>query len=246
MATHLSILAWKIPWMGEPGRLQSLGWKELDMTEWLSTHSICKWYYLSGLPLKVLSHAQSLYFTESSKLNSVPTTKIPAATCFSLSNSKRLMILKNLKLNRSHVTISFAGESEELDFLSCLQHLMLHEKSGKDGVREQTPGSQLTKKSRMNVLEDLWIISHSLVSFWFWQVGGWRCSPKASANPICYFVLKCAVWGFALSYLTPPVSFLIKLVHCYRPHLKTSISTRHCIDHWGPRLLLYKNGVLPQ
>lgn len=103
-----------------------------------------------------------------------------------------------IKLNRSHVTISFAGESEELDFLFCLQHLMLHEKSGKDGVREQTPGSQLTKKSRMNVPEDLWIISHSLVSFWFWQVGGWRCSPKASANPICYFVLKCAVWRFAL------------------------------------------------
>ena len=25
MATHSSILAWKIPWMGEPGRLQSTG-----------------------------------------------------------------------------------------------------------------------------------------------------------------------------------------------------------------------------
>ena len=25
MATHLSTLAWKIPWMEEPGRLQSLG-----------------------------------------------------------------------------------------------------------------------------------------------------------------------------------------------------------------------------
>ena len=25
MATHSSILAWKIPWTGEPGRLQSLG-----------------------------------------------------------------------------------------------------------------------------------------------------------------------------------------------------------------------------
>ena len=25
MATHSSILAWRIPWMGEPGRLQSLG-----------------------------------------------------------------------------------------------------------------------------------------------------------------------------------------------------------------------------
>ena len=27
MATHASILAWKIPWMEEPGRLQSMGSK---------------------------------------------------------------------------------------------------------------------------------------------------------------------------------------------------------------------------
>ena len=32
-ATHSSILAWKIPWMEEPDRLQSLGHKELDTTE---------------------------------------------------------------------------------------------------------------------------------------------------------------------------------------------------------------------
>ena len=33
MATHSSTLAWKIPWMEEPGRLQSMGHKESDMTE---------------------------------------------------------------------------------------------------------------------------------------------------------------------------------------------------------------------
>ena len=37
MATHSSILAWRIPWIEEPGWLQSMGsWKEWDMTEWLS------------------------------------------------------------------------------------------------------------------------------------------------------------------------------------------------------------------
>ena len=35
MAPHSSTLAWKIPWMEEPGRLQSMGLKELDMTEGL-------------------------------------------------------------------------------------------------------------------------------------------------------------------------------------------------------------------
>ena len=32
MATHSSIPAWKIPWTGEPGRLQSVGLQEADMT----------------------------------------------------------------------------------------------------------------------------------------------------------------------------------------------------------------------
>ena len=33
IATHSSILAWEIRWTEEPGRLQSWGCKELDMTE---------------------------------------------------------------------------------------------------------------------------------------------------------------------------------------------------------------------
>ena len=40
MAVHASILAWRIPRMEEPGRLQSLGHKELDMTAGLThTHT---------------------------------------------------------------------------------------------------------------------------------------------------------------------------------------------------------------
>ena len=35
MATHSSILAWKITWMEKPGRLQSMGRKESDTTEQL-------------------------------------------------------------------------------------------------------------------------------------------------------------------------------------------------------------------
>ena len=38
MATHSSTLAWKIPWKEEPGRLQSMGRKESDMTERLHFH----------------------------------------------------------------------------------------------------------------------------------------------------------------------------------------------------------------
>ena len=33
VATHSSILAWRIPWTEEPGGLQSMGHKKLDVTE---------------------------------------------------------------------------------------------------------------------------------------------------------------------------------------------------------------------
>ena len=32
MATHSGILAWRIPWTEEPGRLQSMGSQEMDTT----------------------------------------------------------------------------------------------------------------------------------------------------------------------------------------------------------------------
>ena len=38
MAPHSSTLAWKTPWMEEPGRLQSMGSLESDMTERLHFH----------------------------------------------------------------------------------------------------------------------------------------------------------------------------------------------------------------
>jgi len=40
MATHSSILAWRIPWTEESGRLQSMGCKESDMTEATSRKAV--------------------------------------------------------------------------------------------------------------------------------------------------------------------------------------------------------------
>ena len=38
MATHSHILAWRIPRTEKPGRLQSMGHRELDTTEQLTRH----------------------------------------------------------------------------------------------------------------------------------------------------------------------------------------------------------------
>ena len=57
-ATHSSILAWRIPWTEEPGRLQSMGSQESDMTDWLNHHQAILFsvsnvliWHLSGISL---------------------------------------------------------------------------------------------------------------------------------------------------------------------------------------------------
>ena len=68
MATHSSIFAWEIPWTQELGRLQSMGHKESDMTEWLRhTHicvcvcvCVCVYVFMHGR----WPHNFSLYFLE--------------------------------------------------------------------------------------------------------------------------------------------------------------------------------------
>ena len=47
MATHSSVLAWKIPWTEEPGGLQSMVHKGLDTTERLThTQAACIFWRL--------------------------------------------------------------------------------------------------------------------------------------------------------------------------------------------------------
>ena len=58
MATHSSILTWRIPWTEEPGGLQSMGCmglEELDMTEQLTLP------FFHFLILQKTSHGKSYY-----------------------------------------------------------------------------------------------------------------------------------------------------------------------------------------
>ena len=45
MATHSSILAWRIPWMEEPGVLPSMGLQRVGMTEATSHTHKCTTQY---------------------------------------------------------------------------------------------------------------------------------------------------------------------------------------------------------
>ena len=55
IATHSRILAWEIPWTEEPGRLQSIGHKELDMTKQCSNYrTIALISHASKVMLKIL------------------------------------------------------------------------------------------------------------------------------------------------------------------------------------------------
>ena len=61
MAAHFSILAWRIPWTEEPGRLQSMG-KELDMTERL-TLSLLNIGWACVIPLLTIEGLECYVFT---------------------------------------------------------------------------------------------------------------------------------------------------------------------------------------
>ena len=64
MATHSSILAWRIPWAEEPGGLQLMGCKELDSTEQLTHTQI----YINVLNYKHLGLSWRLSGKESTSL----------------------------------------------------------------------------------------------------------------------------------------------------------------------------------
>ena len=46
MATHTSILAWRIPWTEEPGGLQSIGSQRVGRLKQLSIHAYTLYYIL--------------------------------------------------------------------------------------------------------------------------------------------------------------------------------------------------------
>ena len=52
MAPHSNTLAWKIPWMEDPGRLQSMGSLRVDMTERLHFMNWRKWQPTPDSPLE--------------------------------------------------------------------------------------------------------------------------------------------------------------------------------------------------
>ena len=60
MATHSSILAWRIPWTEEPGRLQSMGSQSRTRLKQLSTHA-CTHTHKNGV-LQALTKPRCCYY----------------------------------------------------------------------------------------------------------------------------------------------------------------------------------------
>ena len=61
MATHSSILAWRIPWTEEPGRLQSMGSQSRTQLKRFSTHVHIHWNSLVAQTVKSLPAVQETW-----------------------------------------------------------------------------------------------------------------------------------------------------------------------------------------
>ena len=73
MAAPSNILAWKIPWTDEPGRLQSMGLQELDTTERLNFPFLSHPYMTTGKTIALtrwtfVGKVKSLLFNTLSRL----------------------------------------------------------------------------------------------------------------------------------------------------------------------------------
>ena len=67
MATHSTILTWKIPWTEEPGELQSMGVSESDATDaYIHTH-VCVYLFVS---LSSASTSKSIFLLAMTSLKS--------------------------------------------------------------------------------------------------------------------------------------------------------------------------------
>ena len=69
MATHSSILAWRIPWTEEPQGLQSWGCKESDVTEQLTLSYQLELVQIDSWPYK----GEQSYYGRSSSLGQLHT-----------------------------------------------------------------------------------------------------------------------------------------------------------------------------
>ena len=79
MAPHSYILARRIPWTEEPGRLQSRGRKELDTTERLSVIRVSgiKYVYVAPSPLSRTFSFAKLYLCPHESIAGHPTSARP-------------------------------------------------------------------------------------------------------------------------------------------------------------------------
>ena len=128
MATHSSILAWRIPWTEEPGGLQSMGyksqtrltWAESDMPERLSTHtkfmlSFTGTFTTSSICCEAVYISKCLQFPPCASLKKKKLT---------LSNKQELKTKHNNKLAISQkfvISFLFEGAVNELQMDLYLQ-----------------------------------------------------------------------------------------------------------------------------
>jgi len=90
MAPHSSIHAWKIPWREEHGRLQSMGFKELDTTERLHFHFLSTILSSSSV---ISSSASDIVLLISSRVFLVSVIVLFFFVCLFFILSRSLLIL---------------------------------------------------------------------------------------------------------------------------------------------------------
>ena len=98
MATHSSILAWRIPWTEESDRLHSMGLQESDTTEWVNHHHHI-YIYTYTYTYTIYTTIYTLY----TQLTSCVSLNNKAYFClFSKKKSLKPLLMERLPLYHHH------------------------------------------------------------------------------------------------------------------------------------------------
>ena len=114
MGTHSSILGWDIPWTEEPGRLQSRGCKESDITEWLTLTQ----YHLTVLKLRILP----TFDCSKVRFQEVSVTKKTKKIQYTVSLNLNLIFLSLGRKESAddNKRVAQTGNCQSKDYTSCL------------------------------------------------------------------------------------------------------------------------------
>ena len=125
MATHSSILAWKIPWTEELGGLQSMG-SQIVGHDWVTGHTHINRYDLTDIDGILHSTHQSLHSFQIHIKHLPKQTTFWAVKGISINYLKAFHVIQTTFPNKQRITLKLSNRTVENPYIWKQNNILLH------------------------------------------------------------------------------------------------------------------------